>query len=48
MAKTSANKPAVRGTKPATGPLLKGGAGRTKAVQRNAKTGQFLVSIARF
>jgi hypothetical protein len=48
MAKASANKPAARGTKQSTGSLLKGGAGRTKAVQRDAKTGQVFVGKARF
>jgi hypothetical protein len=46
MAKTSTNKPAVRGTEQSTGPLPKGSAGRTKV--RDAKIGQFLVSKARF
>jgi hypothetical protein len=48
MPKTSTNKPRVRGTERSTGPLPKGSAGRTKVVQRDAKTGQFLVSKARF
>jgi hypothetical protein len=47
MAKTSTNKPAVRGAE-RSGPLLKGSAGRTKVVQRDAKSGEFLVSKARF
>jgi hypothetical protein len=48
MAKTSTSKPAVRGAERSAGPLLKGSAGRTKVVQRDAKIGQFLVSKARF
>jgi hypothetical protein len=48
MAKTSTSKPAVRGAVRSTGPLLKGGAERTKVVQRDTKKGQFLVSKARF
>ena len=48
MAKTSASKPAARGGKPAAGGLLKSGAGRTKVVQRDAKTGRLVVSKARF
>ena len=48
MAKTSANKPAGRGSKPAAAGPLKIGAGRTKVIQRNAKTGEFVVSKARF
>jgi hypothetical protein len=48
MAKTSTNKPAVRGAEQSTRPLLKGGAGRAKVVRRDAKIGQFLVSKARF
>jgi hypothetical protein len=48
MAKASASKPTARGAEQSAGSLLKGSAGRTKAVQRNAKTGQFLVSKARF
>jgi hypothetical protein len=48
MTKASASKPTARGAEQSTGSLLKGSAGRTKAVQRNAKTGQFLVSKARF
>jgi hypothetical protein len=48
MAKTSARKPAARGgTSAAAGPL-KIGAGRTKIIQRTAKTGEFVVSKARF
>jgi hypothetical protein len=47
MAKTSTNKPAARGAE-RPGPLLKGSAGRTKVVQRDAKNGKFLVSKARF
>ena len=48
MAKTSAGKAAARRGKPAAGGLLRSGAGRTKAVQRDAKTGAFAVSRARF
>ena len=42
-----ANKPTAHRTKRSAGRLLKGSAGRTKAVQR-AETGQLLVSKARF
>jgi len=48
MAKTSASKPAARAGKPAAGSPLKGSAWRTKVVQRDAKTGQLVVSKARF
>jgi hypothetical protein len=48
MAKTSASKPTTRGPEQSTGSLVKGSAQRTKVVQRDAKTGQFLVSKARF
>jgi hypothetical protein len=48
IAKTSTSKPTGRGAGQSTGPLLKGSAGRTKVVQRDAKTSQFLVSKARF
>jgi hypothetical protein len=48
MAKASANKPTARGAKLSPGRLLKGSAGRTKTVQRDAETGQPLVSKARF
>ena len=48
MAKASANKPTARGAKQSTGSLLKGSAGRTKVVQRDAKTGQAFVGKARF
>ena len=48
MAKASASKPTARGGKPSAGRLLKGSAGRTKAVQRDAENGQLLVSKARF
>jgi hypothetical protein len=48
MAKTSASKPTARVPEQSTGSLLKGSAQRTKVVQRDAKTGQFLVSKARF
>lgn len=47
MAKTSTNTAAVGGAE-RPDPLLKGSAGRTKVVQRDAKNGQFLVSKARF
>jgi hypothetical protein len=47
MAKASVSKPTPHGAKQAEGPS-KGGSGRTKAVQRDVKTGQFLVSKARF
>jgi hypothetical protein len=48
MAKASASKTEVRRGRPALGRRLKGGAGRTKAVQRDAKTGELAVSKARF
>jgi hypothetical protein len=48
MAKTSANKPIARGAKLSAGRLLKGSAGWTMAVRRDAETGQLLVSKARF
>jgi hypothetical protein len=48
MAKASANKPTARGAKLLAGRLPKGSAGRTMAVQRDAETGQLLVSKARF
>jgi hypothetical protein len=48
MAKTSASKPATRGGKPAAAGPRKIAAGRTKIIQRNAKTGEFVVSKARF
>jgi hypothetical protein len=48
MAKASANKPTARGAKLSAGLLLKGGAGRTKAVQRGEETGRLTVSKARF
>jgi hypothetical protein len=48
MAKTSASKPAARGGKQAAGSLLKRSAGRMKVVQRDAESGQFLVSKTRF
>jgi hypothetical protein len=48
MAKVSANKPTASGAKLSAGRLLKGSAGRTKTVQRDAETGQLLVSKARF
>jgi hypothetical protein len=48
MAKASASRPAARGTEQSTGSLPKGSEERTKVVQRDAKTGQFFVSKARF
>jgi hypothetical protein len=48
VAKTSASKPGAREGKPAAGCLRKGSAWRTKAVPRDGKTGQFVVSKARF
>ena len=48
MARTPAGKAAVRGNKPPTGSLPKSRAGRMRVVQRDAKSGQFLVSKARF
>jgi hypothetical protein len=48
MAKASANKPTARGAKLSAGRLLKGSAGRTTTVQRDAESGQLLVSKARF
>jgi hypothetical protein len=48
VAKTSASKATARGPKPPAGIPLKGRPGRTKVVQSDAKTGQFLVSRARF
>lgn len=48
MAKTSASRPIARLVKQLVESPLKGGAGRTKAVQHNAKTGQCGVSKARF
>jgi hypothetical protein len=48
MAKASANKPTARGAKLSAGRLLKGSAGRTKAVQRGEETGRLAVSKARF
>jgi hypothetical protein len=48
MAKTSASKPAARGAKQTAGSRVKGSAGRTKAVHRDAKSGLALVSKARF
>jgi hypothetical protein len=48
MAKTSAGKPAARRDKPAAGSPRKGSASRTKVVQRDVKSGQFVVSKARF
>jgi hypothetical protein len=47
MAKASVNKSTTRGAKQTKG-RSKGASGRTKAVQRDVKTGQFLVSKARF
>jgi hypothetical protein len=48
MAKASANKPTARGAKLSAGRLLKGSAGRTKAIQRGEETGRLPVSKARF
>ena len=48
MAKASANKPTARGAKLSAGRLLKGSAGRTKAIQRDEETGRLPVSKARF
>ena len=48
MAKASANKPTARGAKQSTGSLVKGSAGQTKVVQRDAKTGQAFVGKVRF
>jgi hypothetical protein len=48
MAKASANKPTARGAKLPAGRLLKGSAGRTKAIQRGEETGRLPVSKARF
>ena len=47
MAKVSVSKPTTRGAKQAEG-RSKGSSGRTKAVQRDVKTVQFLLSKARF
>jgi hypothetical protein len=47
MAKVLVNKPTTRGAKLAEG-RSKGSSGRTKAVQRDVRIGQFLVSKARF
>ena len=48
MAKTSASRPIARGAEQSVESSLKGGAGRTRAVQHDAKTNQFVVSKARF
>lgn len=48
MAKASANKPTARGARLSAGRLLKGSAGRTKAIQRDGETGRLPVSKARF
>jgi hypothetical protein len=48
MAKASANKSAARGAGLSAARLLKGGAGRTKTVQRGEETGRLPVSKARF
>jgi hypothetical protein len=48
MAKASANKPTARGAKLSAARLLKGSAGRTKAVERGEATGRLPVSKARF
>jgi hypothetical protein len=47
MAKVLVNKPTTRGAKQAEG-RSKGSSERTKAIQRDVKTGQFLLSKARF
>ena len=49
MAKVPANKPTARGARLSAGKrLLKGGAGRTKAIQHGEETGRLRVSKARF
>jgi hypothetical protein len=48
MAKTSASKPAARGGKLPAGSLRKRSTGRMKVMRRDAESGQFLVSKARF
>jgi hypothetical protein len=48
MAKTSASRPIARQVEQAVESSLKGGAGRTRVVRDHAKTGQFVVSRARF
>jgi hypothetical protein len=48
MAKASVNKPTARGARLSAGRLLKGSAGRTKAIQRGEETGRLPVSEARF
>ena len=48
MAKASANKPTARSAKPSAATRLKGGAGRTKAIQRGEETGRLPISKARF
>jgi hypothetical protein len=48
MAKASANKPTARGARLSAARLLKGSAGRTKAIQRGEGTGRLPVSKARF
>ncbi len=48
MAKVSASKSTPRGAKLSAGKPLEGSAGRAKAVRRDAETGQFPVSKARF
>jgi hypothetical protein len=48
MAKASASKPIAPGAKSSAGGLSKRIAGRTKVAQREIKTGQFVISKARF
>jgi hypothetical protein len=48
MATISASRPATRRGKAASGGLRKRGAGRLQVIQRDAKSGQFVVSKARF
>jgi hypothetical protein len=48
MARASGSKPTSRGAKQLAGGPLKGGAGGTRTVERDRKTGQLPVSRARF
>ena len=48
MAKASARKPMLRGAKQPARSVLKGQAAKTKAAQRDERTGEFPVSKARF
>lgn len=48
MAKTSASGPAARGAQQSAESSLKGGARRARAIQNGAKSGQLVVSKARF